>query len=298
VLAFRIDAPTRIEGVTLILHGNTMFGIEVADSLVLDDAEVTGASDAVYLPPDQGASLTATNTTFDGNTFMAIDASDATDSTVTLNNSDVTNNGNGITAGGALNLNNTIIALNGKPPNHYGCAATGSGGTVLASLSDDHSCGTTESATLDAYLGPLAFNGGPTKTRALSSDSPAIGAGDDSVCPTTDQRFFVRGDGHCDVGAYEAGAAQDTTAPSCAVTATRHDTDPQQQDVTARDLGSGLGPDAITNVAIDNGTVAAPTIASPTTAGQVVTATKSDQSVLTHWSFDVTDWSGNTKHCG
>ena len=44
----------------------------------------------------------------------------------------------------------------------------------------------------------------------LTSDSPAIDAGDDTVCPATDYRGFARpvdgdGDGNavCDVGAYE-----------------------------------------------------------------------------------------------
>ncbi|MCA9978928.1 MAG: hypothetical protein KC413_24375, partial [Anaerolineales bacterium] len=65
---------------------------------------------------------------------------------------------------------------------------------------------TPESAILfsDPLLGALAENGGPTQTRALSSGSPAIDAGNNAVCPATDQRGIVRPQGGgCDVGAYE-----------------------------------------------------------------------------------------------
>ncbi|MBS1878110.1 MAG: CSLREA domain-containing protein [Actinobacteria bacterium] len=52
-------------------------------------------------------------------------------------------------------------------------------------------------------LGPLADNGGPTATMALSPSSPAIDAGDAS-CPPTDQRGVPRPQGAgCDIGAFE-----------------------------------------------------------------------------------------------
>ncbi len=58
---------------------------------------------------------------------------------------------------------------------------------------------------LDPLLGPLAKNGGPTRTHALLTDSPAIDAGG-SCAKTTDQRGVARpkpAGGACDVGAYE-----------------------------------------------------------------------------------------------
>ena len=51
-------------------------------------------------------------------------------------------------------------------------------------------------------LGPLANNGGPTLTHALVAGSPAINAGRNSLCPSTDQRGEQR-DNRCDIGAYE-----------------------------------------------------------------------------------------------
>jgi predicted outer membrane repeat protein len=54
-------------------------------------------------------------------------------------------------------------------------------------------------------LGPLANNGGYTKTMALKNGSPAIDAGNDANCPAKDQRGVTRPQrAHCDMGAYEA----------------------------------------------------------------------------------------------
>jgi hypothetical protein len=63
---------------------------------------------------------------------------------------------------------------------------------------------------IDPRLGPLAFNGGPTRTHALLAGSPAIDHGDNSGAPATDQRGVARrrdGDGNgsqiTDIGAFE-----------------------------------------------------------------------------------------------
>jgi len=64
----------------------------------------------------------------------------------------------------------------------------------------------------DPLLGPLADNGGPTKTHAISVGSPPHNAGNpatpdgiDHACAVTDQRGWDRdGDeGRCDMGAFE-----------------------------------------------------------------------------------------------
>ena len=66
---------------------------------------------------------------------------------------------------------------------------------------------------VNAYLAPLANNGGPTATMAPLGGSPAIDAGDDAILNTpynlsTDQRGQPRRQGaHVDIGAYEFNAA-------------------------------------------------------------------------------------------
>ena len=63
---------------------------------------------------------------------------------------------------------------------------------------------------IDPELGPLANNGGPTKTHALLAGSRAIDAGDNAGVPATDQRGLPRKkDGNfngvavVDIGAFE-----------------------------------------------------------------------------------------------
>lgn len=58
----------------------------------------------------------------------------------------------------------------------------------------------------DPLLQVLGDNGGPTATMALQTGSAAINIRTDGVCPSTDQRGFLRTDGACDAGAYEYGA--------------------------------------------------------------------------------------------
>ena len=63
----------------------------------------------------------------------------------------------------------------------------------------------------DPLLDTLADNGGFTQTMSLGAGSPAIDAGDNASCATTDQRGVARPQGpHCDIGAYES---PDTTIP-------------------------------------------------------------------------------------
>jgi hypothetical protein len=78
-------------------------------------------------------------------------------------------------------------------------------------IDDDGTCFATgtnvsRSTPLDASLGALGNNGGPTETIALSPGSPAIDAvADPSLCTTADQRGVARPT-PCDIGAYETDA--------------------------------------------------------------------------------------------
>jgi hypothetical protein len=70
-------------------------------------------------------------------------------------------------------------------------------------------------------------------------------------------------------------------------------TDEEQATVEA-----AAGLSSITNVSMNNGTVAVPNFTSGTTSPVVITATKVDESSLTTWSFDATDSLGQMTFCG
>jgi CSLREA domain-containing protein len=73
-------------------------------------------------------------------------------------------------------------------------------GTVFAAGSANNLTG------LDPLLGPLQFNGGPTKTHALLAGSPAINHGANPLSLSTDQRgpgFRRAAGGAVDIGAFE-----------------------------------------------------------------------------------------------
>ena len=114
-----------------------------------------------------------------------------------------TPNGNPLTTLVA-EVRNTLIANNG-----WDCGPTfGDFPSAGYNLDSDGSCGLTAPGDLsdvDPVLGSLGDNGGLTPTHALLHGSPAIDAGDDLTCATTDQRGVARPQGNaCDIGAFEA----------------------------------------------------------------------------------------------
>ncbi len=84
--------------------------------------------------------------------------------------------------------------------------------------------GGTNILTDDPLLGVLGDNGGYTQTIPLLPGSPAIDAGNDTDCATTDQRGVARPQGAaCDIGAYEYDGE---TIPPSVVSVTRVNTSP------------------------------------------------------------------------
>ena len=107
-----------------------------------------------------------------------------------------------------LTLANTIITGN----HWYACErfASGTTGNVVSNVHNvvqDDSCNPVagDVINVDAGIGPLADNGGPTLTHVLLPGSPAIDAADAATSPSTDQRGVARPQGAGpDIGAYEA----------------------------------------------------------------------------------------------
>jgi len=166
--------------------------------------------------------LTVINSTFSGNTTSSYSGTGAISNGGTLNVINCTFSGNGgygsthpssLGNYGTLTLTNTIVANSTKGPNCTGTIIDGG-----HNIDDDGSChlsGTSLSKT-NPLLDPagVASNGGPTQTIALQADSPAINAGDETVCAATpvnnlDQRGYGRpgvGEMNCSIGAYEYNA--------------------------------------------------------------------------------------------
>lgn len=101
-------------------------------------------------------------------------------------------------------LQNSIVSGNTAPPGFRGADCFDRPQSVSSSIDSDGSCGAT---TADPQLAALADNGGLVQTMALPAGSPAVNTGNNSVCPATDARGAFRGDGACDIGAFERSRA-------------------------------------------------------------------------------------------
>ncbi|HEX3462262.1 MAG TPA: choice-of-anchor Q domain-containing protein, partial [Acidimicrobiales bacterium] len=132
--------------------------------------------------------------------------------------------GGGLFNGGSANLLGTILANDqaGIPLTHNECA-----NTPVVSNGYNEDIGSTckfttanhDLSSSNPLLGPLANNGGPTLTEALSAGSPAIGVEPGALCPAVDQRGIVRGN-PCSIGAFEGTGAPIPTTTTVTVSPT------------------------------------------------------------------------------
>src|SRR6266576_320499 len=189
--------------------------------------------------------LTLTNSTVSGNNagqngggiYMFGGTANSFNSTITDNRSDTDLNGTGVGGGvhnaaeATFTFQNTILAGNFETQRvgNFFVATTGEcDGTIISSGNnlmehyDTSHCTVIGNPLLaDPKLSPLQNNGGPTKTHALLTGSPAIDGGNSTGCHDqlgalllTDQRGAERhfdGDGNgsarCDIGAVEFGTS-------------------------------------------------------------------------------------------
>jgi CSLREA domain-containing protein len=208
----------------------------VTGSVSVTQSTLSGNSATIGGAIDDSSAVNVTQSTLSGNSAqqgggIEVDASSLTvvNSTLTANTTTMTGNGGAIqtyacgtgtvsysTITGnstALNLScsdvqltGTIVAASTGTANCIGSAPTESYGYNLDSGT---SCGFSKSTDLNSTgpdLGPLANNGGPTKTELPQPGSPVVNAGGSSAngCPSTDQRGDPRPSGPaCDIGSVE-----------------------------------------------------------------------------------------------
>ena len=196
-----------------ITHAGGPSAYAIADSGALDFERslVAGNNgDAILVaakatPTGTSGTLTATNSTFsDGANFAVID-----DGTASFFNSTIAFNAEvGIENAGTLNLTNTIVADNTAGD------CVGKATTSDHSLDSDETCGVELSGKNPELQKGLFFDGGSTPLHSLKPGSPAIGAGDETKCPATDQRGAPRAN-PCSIGADEYSSTPPTiTVPS------------------------------------------------------------------------------------
>ncbi|MCB0173333.1 MAG: hypothetical protein KDJ97_22620, partial [Anaerolineae bacterium] len=197
----------RVKGGGLFINAAGMISF-TNSALIANLAEQDGG--AIY----NSGVISLSNTTVSGNSANGMGGGIANFEQVNLVNATISDNtsssGAGLFNANVVNTKNSLIALN------LGNNCLG----VLASrgynLEDGGTCALgqpTDMPNTSPSMNQLGENGGSTPTHALAADSPAIDAGDNNVCPPTDQRGAPRsvdgdGDGQavCDIGAYEYGS--------------------------------------------------------------------------------------------
>jgi len=187
-------------------------------------ANNTASNHGGAIETSPGATSNIVNTTVSGN-GANVDGGgiDNTGATTTLLNVTATGNtadadannigqGGGVgNFGGTTTMRSTLIAGNtdkggGQSPdcfNSPGATLASQGQTLIGSPAGcTYAASTGDITGVDAKLGPVAQNGGPTPTHALLAGSPALSKG--AGCAKTDQRGVPRtAGGACDIGAYE-----------------------------------------------------------------------------------------------
>jgi CSLREA domain-containing protein len=224
------------------VEGNSGVGIAnrdgstftISNSTVADNSGGGISNEAL----DEGrvpVALTLINSTVSGNGSSATSGGgifnrsrslDEAPATLTLVNSTVVRNsatqeGGGIDifhlSAGTLTLVNSLVAQNHAPTGpdvfrvegtsvlaRFSLIGDGSGSGITNTDGNQVGNVSPNSSPIDPRLGPLADNGGPTRTHALLLGSPAIDAASTPDCPTTDQRGVLRPQGAaCDIGSYE-----------------------------------------------------------------------------------------------
>jgi hypothetical protein len=164
-------------------------GIDNSGTMTLDSSTVAGDAEGMFLGVVNSGSATVTNSTLaDGFSNLG--------GTTLIVDSTVDQSSN---SSATLDLEASIMV--------GGCSGSTPVTDFGYNIDDNGTCGfsapsISDSSTVDGSLGPLAANGGPTETMALTAGSPAIDKVTAGDCPLTDQRGATR-TAPCDIGAYD-----------------------------------------------------------------------------------------------
>ncbi len=167
-------------------------------TFVNNSAVLGGALDNYYSTASHGASpaiANLTDLTITGSSGGGIDNEGDITGYLTLINSLIAGNSGGDMVG--------LVNPFGSTNNLIGDGSQASG---ISNGSSGNQVGTSTNP-INAKLGTLASNGGPTQTVALLAGSPALNGGSGAATTDTDQRGVPRGH-MMDIGAYQATATQ------------------------------------------------------------------------------------------
>lgn len=163
-------------------------GLQISGTLTAENTTISGNALTVNTGAGIGGGIAFTGGagTLDHVTLAGNSAPDGPDLHIPGTSPDTTNT---IVAGGGCSGSVNSLGGNVESPGST-CSIGGA--------TDDQ----TSVSAVALGLGPLADNGGPTRTHALGAGSAAIDMGDIAPCPATDQRGFPR-QAPCDSGAFE-----------------------------------------------------------------------------------------------
>ena len=167
-------------------------------TFVNNSAGLGGGLDSYYSSSAHGAApaiATLTDVTMTGSSGGGIVNEGDITGYLTLSNSLIAGNSGGDVVG-LVNAYGSTNNLIGDGSQMYGIGNGSEGNQVGTSTNP-----------INAKLGTLASNGGPTQTIALLAGSPALDGGSGMATTDTDQRGVPRGQ-ILDIGAYQATAAQ------------------------------------------------------------------------------------------
>ena len=187
-----------------VIAGNDV-GADSDDGGTVIRASTLSGNDEVAVKAEYYGASAIHNSTVTRNEGLAFQGPVTVDSATVVGNGGVANGDAGAGDFYTVSFENSIIAGNapfGVGPQCFKVHAASKGGNVFDARTDcSRRAVGSDQIVDDAGVRPLAKNGGPTKTRALEPDSPAIG-GANHHAHKRDQRGVKR-DGNPDSGAYE-----------------------------------------------------------------------------------------------